>query len=159
MTELHETAAAVRARGDAVARSAGQSQARWQVLFTLASGPFTVPDLARRLGLTRQSVQRVVDLLQDDELVAAVTNPFHRRSPRFELTMTGALTLDRINGAASDWHGAVRAALDPGERHRLRQALATLRALAADPDAAAGTGSRRPPPSGTTAVPTPAMRP
>ena len=108
ITELHETAAALRARGEAVARSAGQSQARWHVLFTLADGPMTVPDLARRLGLTRQSVQRVVDLLEADALVASVANPSHRRSPRFELTGHGARVLGRINAAASGWHEAVR---------------------------------------------------
>lgn len=131
MSELHETAAAVRARGEAVARSAGQTQARWQALFTLDRGPMTVPDLARRLGLTRQSVQRVVDLLVGDDLVATVPNPSHRRSSLFELTADGTRALGRINVAARRWHGAVRAVLGPDDRRQLQHALATLRAVAA----------------------------
>ena len=130
ITELYETAALVRSRGDAVARAAGQSQARWQVLFTLAGGPLPVPLLARRLGLTRQSVQRIVDLLARDGLVVPLANPAHQRSPLFALTEAGGHTLRQVNAAAADWHAAVRTALSADEQEDLRRLLANLRAVA-----------------------------
>lgn len=131
ITELYETAAVVRGRADAVARSAGQSQARWQVLFTLVEGPLPVPLLARRLGLTRQSVQRVADLLAEDRLIVPLANPAHQRSPLFALTEAGVRTLRQVNAAAVNWHAAVRAALSLEEQDELRRLLAALRAVAA----------------------------
>jgi DNA-binding MarR family transcriptional regulator len=133
ITELHETAATVRARGETVARSAGQTQARWQVLFILTEGPLAVPALAKRLGLTRQSVQRIVDLLAAEGLLRAVANPAHQRSPRFELTAGGTRTLRRINAAAAGWHAAVRSALASEDRRHLRRLLGALREVAGTP--------------------------
>src|SRR5215468_11126372 len=54
--------------GDALAKPAGQSSARWQVLAAVENGPATVARIARWLGLARQSVQRVADLLEKDGL-------------------------------------------------------------------------------------------
>lgn len=146
ITELYETAAVIRTLADTVARSAGQSQARWQVLFTLAEGPMPVPLLARRLGLTRQSVQRVVDLLVHDGLVVPLANPAHQRSPLFTLTEGGGHTLREVNAAAAGWHAAVRAALSADEQDDLRRLLAVLRDVATRfrlPPAAAGRDAGR----------------
>ena len=54
----------VAAEGDALARPAGQTAARWQVLAMVEGAPATVAQIARTLGLARQSVQRVADLLE-----------------------------------------------------------------------------------------------
>ena len=56
------------AAGDALARPAGQSSARWQVLAGAEGGRSSVADVARLLGLARQSVQRVADLLESEGL-------------------------------------------------------------------------------------------
>jgi hypothetical protein len=60
---VYELAGILRRDGEQTARSAGQTQARWQVMRTAATGPFSVAMIARRLGLARQSVQRVADEL------------------------------------------------------------------------------------------------
>jgi DNA-binding MarR family transcriptional regulator len=135
--ELYEAAAAVRARGEAAAGSAGQSQARWQVLYLLAGQPRTVPAVARRLGLARQSVQRVADLLAGEGLVLAEQNPDHARSPLYALTEEGEATLGRINAAATLWHTAVLRAFDADQLERGREFLRRLRAVAME------TGSER----------------
>jgi DNA-binding MarR family transcriptional regulator len=127
---LYEAAAAVRARGEAVAASAGQSQARWQVLYLLADQPRTVPAVARRLGLTRQSVQRVVDLLAAEGLLSGEENPDHARSPLYALTEQGRAVLDRINAAAVAWHEEVLHAFSAEELERGREFLRRLRSLA-----------------------------
>lgn len=48
-----------------------------------------VPAVARRLGLTRQSVQRVVNELTSAGLVSLESNPDHERSPLVTLTEEG----------------------------------------------------------------------
>ena len=68
------------AAGDALAKPAGQSTARWQVLASIEDAPRTVAHIARALGLARQSVQRVADLLVGDGLAAYEENPGHRRA-------------------------------------------------------------------------------
>src|SRR5919198_3218370 len=67
------------AAGDALARPAGQTSARWQVMAAIEDGPATVAQVARRLRLTRQSVQRVADLLAADGIARYEDNPGHRR--------------------------------------------------------------------------------
>ena len=74
------------AAGDEMARPAGQTSARWQVLAAADHAPMTVAQIARALNLARQSVQRVADLLVGDEASAAYmeaedTGAEVRRSP------------------------------------------------------------------------------
>ena len=92
--------------GEGVAGEVGQTQARWQVLSVLSSFSWTVPQAARRLGVTRQGVQRVVDLLVANDLAELLPNPDHARSPIVHLTALGLETLDRIRGVAGPWHDA-----------------------------------------------------
>ena len=55
--------------GDALARPAGQTTARWQVLAAIEDAPRSVAEIARVLSLARQSVQRVADALEGGGLV------------------------------------------------------------------------------------------
>ena len=91
------------AAGDALARPAGQSSARWQVLAGAESGSMTVADIARMLGLQRQSIQRVADLLEAEGLVRSVENPRHRRAMLLALTESGAETLRADQEAQRVW--------------------------------------------------------
>lgn len=82
----------------AIAREAGLTRSRWEVLAAASSGAATVSRHARRLGLTRQSVQRTADLLVEEGLARFETNPEHRRSPLLRVTPQGAqvaVALDR----------------------------------------------------------------
>src|SRR3982750_3061129 len=51
------------AAGDALAAPAGQTSARWQVLAAVEDAPLSVAQIARAMNRTRQSVQRVGDLV------------------------------------------------------------------------------------------------
>src|SRR3712207_3495790 len=66
IADVYELAGESRRTSEALAREVGQSAARWHVLSVVSDGPRTVGSASRRLGLARQSVQRVVD-----DLVAA----------------------------------------------------------------------------------------
>lgn len=73
-------------------KDVGISPARWQALATIRHEPRTVAEIARRLGLTRQSVQRTVNLLRREGLVKTAPNPGHRRSHLIALTREGQRT-------------------------------------------------------------------
>jgi DNA-binding MarR family transcriptional regulator len=109
--------------GDTLAKPAGQTSARWQVLATVEEEPMTVAAIARALGLARQSVQRVADLLDGDGLAVYVDNPDDRRAMLLQLTPLGRSALRTIQAAQRGWADALGAEL--GEKE-LRAAVATL---------------------------------
>jgi DNA-binding MarR family transcriptional regulator len=91
------------AEGDRIAGEFGQSSARWQVLGATDAGAKTVPGIARAMGLTRQSVQRTVDLLEADGLVTYRDNPAHRRSKLVEMTPRGREIYQGITEGQVAW--------------------------------------------------------
>jgi len=111
------------AAGDAIAKPAGQTSARWLVLAVIEDGPATVARIARTLGLARQSVQRVADLLERDGLADYADNPDHRRAKLLRLAPRGRRTLTRIQAAQRVWADALGAEI--GEP-ALRRAIAVL---------------------------------
>lgn len=135
-SELFEAAGVGRRWGEEMAGLEGQTQARWQTLWTAASGSFSVPQIARRLGVTRQSVQRLATELAEEGMVTFETNPDHKRSPIVALTTTGRDTLDRINTAADGFHQQLFRAFPPNDiaslRTLLQQFTATMKTLGAN---------------------------
>lgn len=79
------------AAGDALVSSLGLTSARWQVLGAIALSPetLTVSQIARNMGLTRQSVQRVVNEMTRDGLLCLTANPRDRRAMLVERTARG----------------------------------------------------------------------
>jgi hypothetical protein len=86
--------------GDSMAAPVGQTSARWQVLGVVAGGPVSVAQVARTMRLTRQSVQRTVDLLAADGLVRYADNPHHRRAKLMTMT-TRRSTSSRLHTATA----------------------------------------------------------
>ncbi len=99
------------AEGDALARPAGQTTARWQLLAMVENEPATVARTARTLGLARQSVQRVADVLEGEGLVAYHDNPSHRRARLVTLTADGRRALAAIQAAQRPWADAIGSAV------------------------------------------------
>jgi DNA-binding MarR family transcriptional regulator len=114
------------AAGDDLARPAGLTSARWQVLGVVDHGPVTVAQVARVMGLTRQSVQQTADALVRDGLVALVPNPAHRRARLLTLTPTGRTALRYVEEQQSGWANAIAERLPHSE---LRACLGALRDL------------------------------
>ena len=111
------------AAGNRLAKPAGQTESRWQVLAVVEHGPATVAQIARVFGLARQSVQRTVGSLVRDGLVALEDNPRHRRAKLVRLTPAGEAALRKIQASQRVWADALGAEL--GE-HDLRQATEIL---------------------------------
>jgi DNA-binding MarR family transcriptional regulator len=93
------------AAGDLLAAEEGLTSARWQVLgaITLAGRPLTVPQIARRMGLTRQSVHSTINRLLAGGLVALAPNADHRRSPLVRLTELGRARYEAIDTKQAGW--------------------------------------------------------
>jgi DNA-binding MarR family transcriptional regulator len=111
------------AEGETLARPTGQTTARWQVLAMVEDAPLTVAQIARTLGLARQSVQRVADALEQVGMVTYEDNPRHRRARLVTLTEEGRVTLSTIQAAQRPWADTLGKSV--GERE-LRQAILVL---------------------------------
>jgi DNA-binding MarR family transcriptional regulator len=93
------------AAGDRLVAELGLTSARWQILGAIvtAERPQPVAWLARDLGANRQNVQRIVNDLQKEGLVAFETNPHHRRAQLVVLTDNGRLALDAAMRLQAPW--------------------------------------------------------
>jgi DNA-binding MarR family transcriptional regulator len=109
--------------GEALAKPAGQTLARWLVLETIQDRPATVAQIGRTLHLARQGVQRLADVLVRDGLAAYEDNPAHRRAKLLRITPQGRRALRTIQTAQAAWADALGAKI--GEQE-LRQASILL---------------------------------
>ena len=126
VADIYELAGRLRDNGEAIAQTVGQTQARWQVLSVASGTPHTVPQIARVLGVTRQNVQRIADLLVAEGSAEYRDNPDHRASPHLVLTRRGAAALDRLTKAAGGYHARIARKLSPADVASLQRGLRRL---------------------------------
>lgn len=98
----------------------------WQVLGGTLDEPRTVADIARTMGMSRQGVQRVADLLVERELAEYRPNPAHRRAKLLACTDTGYWAVHQIALSQHPWANRTGATIGPDQLHG---ALATMRRL------------------------------
>lgn len=123
------------AAGDDLAADEGLTSARWQVLgaLALAERPLTVPQIARRMGLTRQSVHATVKRLVRDGLVELAPNADHRRSQLVSLTELGQARYAAIDGRQAPWVNRLADGISRSELETTARVLGELcRRLEAD---------------------------
>lgn len=109
-----------------LASPTGQSSARWQVLAAIEYEPLSVASIARALAHTRQSVQRIADVLVGDGLAHYSPNPAHRRAKLLELTPAGLAALRTIQVAQAQWARHIARGLKPAELETARDTLTEL---------------------------------
>src|SRR6266568_770124 len=128
--------------GPSAGRSGEQSAARWQVLgaVALAGRPLTVPQIARRMGLTRQAVQASVNRLLAEALVQTGDNLDHRRSPLIALTEAGSQKYAAVDRRQMRWINELSAGLKLPD---LEAAARLLHDLSDRLELTAQTGRRR----------------
>jgi len=120
--------------GNRLGGSSGLTAARWQTLgaIALAGRALTVSQIARTMGLTRQSVQRVVDELEGSGIVRRTAHPESRRARLVSLTAAGESAYAKVSGRQRPWanrlaQGATQAQLTTALHvvRRLREQLET----------------------------------
>ena len=97
--------------------------ARWQVLRVLGRHAMTVSQVARRLRLKRQSVQRTVDRLRADGLVTVRPNRNDARAALVEPTRKGRKVLGALELRQRAWLDRCMRGVTRGELEQLTRAL------------------------------------
>jgi DNA-binding MarR family transcriptional regulator len=111
-----------------LAANGGITAAWWQVLGGVLDQPRTVAAIGRRMGMTRQGVQRVADLLAANHLAEYRPNPEHRRAKLLACTEAGYWAIRQISFAAHPFANRIGAQVADEE---LRNTLTTMRHLIA----------------------------
>jgi DNA-binding MarR family transcriptional regulator len=129
MLDLFRVNSLLLTAGDRLVAPLGLTSARWQTLgaIVLAERPQPVAWLARDLGANRQNVQRIVNDLQRDGLVAFETNPHHRRAQLVVLTDKGRETFDAAMRLQAPWINGLADRLELADVETVRRVATALR--------------------------------
>jgi DNA-binding MarR family transcriptional regulator len=116
--------------GDRMTKALGLSTARWQTLgaIALSEQPLTVAEIARNMGLQRQSVQRTVNMLVSSGMLATHENPNHQRARLVLFTKKGRAAYEETVAIQVEWANETAADFSESE---LSTALRSLRSLRA----------------------------
>ena len=114
---------------DRMARDVGLSGNRWQVLSAVAEAtrPATISDIARWMGLARQSVQQVAHALAEDDLIAYQPNPKHQRAPLVNVTKKAAKLLEQLDEQRIAWARKVATTLPVADIKVANEILSAVR--------------------------------
>jgi DNA-binding MarR family transcriptional regulator len=126
VADVYELAGLLRRSGEVTAATQDQTQARWQLLSVICDEALTVPQSARRLGVTRQGVQRIANDLISAGLAEFQSNPDHRTSPLLALTGDGRAVLEAITERAALTNARLADTLGPGALQATREGLRRL---------------------------------
>ncbi|MBX4958728.1 MarR family transcriptional regulator [Rhizobium lentis] len=114
--------------GDRLVANLGLTSARWQVLGTIEASerPQPVAWLARDMGANRQNVQRIVNDLEKEGLVAFAANPHHRRAQLVVLTEKGRITCEAAMRLQAPWASGLADGLEVTEIERTHRVMRAL---------------------------------
>ncbi len=115
--------------GDRLVAPFGLTSARWQILgaIVFADRPQPVAWLARDLGANRQNVQRIVNDLHAEGLVAFEPNPHHRRANLVVLSEKGQQAYGAAIAAYEPRVNVLAEGLTLEEIETAHRVMATLR--------------------------------
>jgi DNA-binding MarR family transcriptional regulator len=109
-----------------LAAHGGLTAAWWQVLGGVLDEPRSVAEVGRIMGVSRQGVQRIADLLVERGLAEYRPNPAHRRAKLLACTEAGYWAIRQISIAQHPFADKLSASVGLDE---LRTTLATMRTL------------------------------
>lgn len=115
--------------GDRLVARLGLTSARWQILGAIvhAERPQPVAWLARDLGANRQNVQRIVNDLHAEGLVAFEANPHHRRAQLVVLTDKGKRTFGAAMTLQAPWVNGLSEGLAVKDLQTVHRVVTALR--------------------------------
>ena len=129
MLDLFRLNSLVLTAGDRLVARLGLTSARWQVLGAIvaAERPQPVAWLARDLGANRQNVQRIINDLHKDGLVAFAANPHHRRAQLVVLTGKGKRAFDAAMDLQAPWVNSLSEGLAVKDIETVHRVITALR--------------------------------
>ncbi|MCF8070649.1 MAG: MarR family winged helix-turn-helix transcriptional regulator [Desulfobacterales bacterium] len=111
---------------DCLTKGSELTSARWQVLGTVLHEQHTVAEIARSMGIARQSVQRIADILVTEGLAEYLPNPSHRRAKLLSCTEKGLNTIKKIRPKVVAWAEKVNALIGEDELIDAEKAINNL---------------------------------
>lgn len=111
--------------GEWISGSVGQTSSRWQVLGSVYI-PQTAAEIARALGISRQGVQRVANVLIQEGLIESRPHPTDQRTFLLELTERGRAVMAAIYSQQLNWSSSVEKAMDVDRLKRATELLTEL---------------------------------
>ena len=115
-------------QGDRLVQPLSLTSARWQVLgaIAMAGEPQTAPQIAAAMGVTRQGVQKQLNLAVAEGLIESHPNPRHQRSPLLALSAKGQAAYDDAMALQRVWAKSLGQGLPLSELQSAKQVLAAL---------------------------------
>ena len=115
--------------GDRLVAGLGLTSARWQILGAVAAAerPQPVAWVARDMGANRQNVQRIINDLHEQGLVAFENNPHHKRAQLVVLTDKGKQTFDAAMRLQAPWINDLSEGLSPKDVQTFHDVIVALR--------------------------------
>ena len=86
-----------------LARAGGMTATEWRVVGGVLDEPHSVAEIGRLMGMTRQGVQRVADLLVSRGFAEYRPNPAHRRAKLLVCTKAGHWAIRQIALVQRPW--------------------------------------------------------
>lgn len=114
------------AAGDRLTKELGLTSVLWQVLGAIDEAPLPMAQIARNMGLTRQSVRRTANVLKDRGFVQFQDNPNHQRAKLVVLTPQGRRVLDRVTRLQIEWANSLSEDFEP---KTLEMVIRTMRSI------------------------------
>ena len=126
--EISETAHALRKAFDRRAVGLGVTRAQWKVLFRLEREPgLRQIELADRLDIEPITLSRIVDRLEEAELVERVADPADRRAWRLHVTAKAQPLIEKLHALADEMIAYAFAGIDPQDIAVARAVLGRVR--------------------------------
>jgi DNA-binding MarR family transcriptional regulator len=111
---------------DCLTKEGELTSARWQVLGAVLHEHHSVAAIARSMGLTRQSVQRIADRLVTEGLAEFLPNPAHRRAKLLSCTEKGLNSIKKIRPKVVLWAERVNDLIGEDELNVAEKAINNL---------------------------------
>ncbi len=114
--------------GDQLTKELGITSARWKVLGALSNEAraLTVPEIARKMGQSRQAVQRLANEMVKSGLLVTQHNPNHQRAKLLILTSKGQDTFDKVMAKQTPWVNGIANEINETELQSTLDALKVL---------------------------------
>ena len=115
--------------GDRLVAPLGLTSARWQILGAIVAADYPQPVawLARNLGAHRQNVQRIINDLAKEGLVAFEANPHHRKAQLVVLSEKGRQTFDAAMRLQAPWSDRISVGVPVKDLETAHQVILALR--------------------------------
>ncbi|MCX7206880.1 MAG: MarR family transcriptional regulator [Proteobacteria bacterium] len=110
-----------------LAAPAGLTATRWQVIGAVLKEPLTQSEIARRMGITRQSVRRTSLQLVEEGMLHFTSNPSNRKAMLLQPTEKGYGAIKKIKPQHAAFAKRLEERLGKEQMQKILDAMAELR--------------------------------